>query len=112
MEKISQAKRSKAFSIRGSSKKIEKLNNSEDQAMHQLLKSFVKQQVKPELICEGFDADLASLYLEHVLTETETSRYEIHLFQCSPCRTSVIGLARLMEQEAPLIVSESLVENR
>jgi hypothetical protein len=91
---------------------MEKSNHIEDQAMNHLLKNFVKQQKTPELSCEGFDPDLASLYLERVLTETETSRYEIHLFQCSPCRNSVVALARLIEQEAPLMVRGSLEEKQ
>jgi hypothetical protein len=91
---------------------MEKSTNIEDQAIDQLLKSFIRQPSKPEATCEGFDADLASLYLERVLTQIETSRFEIHLFQCSPCRTSIIALARLMEQEVPLEIRESSEETQ
>ena len=104
MEKISQVKRLKAFSFGGSSKKMEKSSNIEDQVMDNLLRSYIKQQRQPEINCQGFDPDLASLYLERLLTEKETSRYEIHLFECSPCRTSVVALARFAEQEIPFQV--------
>ncbi len=80
---------------------MEKSSNIEDQVMNHLLRSYIKQQRPPEANCEGFDPDLASLYLERVLAEKEASRYEIHLFECSPCRNSVIALARFADQEAP-----------
>ncbi|MBI3650355.1 MAG: zf-HC2 domain-containing protein [Acidobacteria bacterium] len=89
---------------------MEKSNHIEDTAINQLLQSYFKQQPPTEFHCEGFDADIASLYLERVLTAPETSRYEIHLFQCSPCRFNVIALARLMEQEVPAIISAAAEE--
>jgi hypothetical protein len=89
---------------------MEKSSNIEDQAMDNLLRNYAKQQSQPSSICEGFDADLASLYLERVLTETESSRYEIHLFDCSPCRANVVALARFIEQEVPVAVAASLTE--
>jgi hypothetical protein len=81
---------------------MEKTGNIEDQVMDNLLRSYVKQQRLPEVTCGGFDPDLASLYLERVLAENETSRYEIHLSKCSPCRSSVVALARFAEQEIPV----------
>src|ERR1051325_6044421 len=87
---------------------MEKSNHIEDQAIDHLLKSYVRQQRQPASVCAGFDPDLASLYLERVLAEAETSRYESHLSQGSPCRSSVVALARLIEQEVPVKVSESV----
>jgi hypothetical protein len=98
-------KRLKAFSFGGSSKKMEKSGNIEDQVMDNLLRNYIKQQRQPEINCEGFDPDLASLYLERVLTEKETARYEIHLYGCSTCRNSVVMFARLAEQDLPLALA-------
>jgi hypothetical protein len=89
---------------------MEKSANIEDQVMDNLLRSYLKQQKQPEINCEGFDADLASLYLERVLTEKETARYEIHLYECSPCRNSVVALAHFAEQEIPFTVTAPVTE--
>lgn len=45
--------------------------------------------------CAGFDADTASAYVEHALTEAVQARYEVHLAGCPSCRRHVIELARL-----------------
>lgn len=86
---------------------MEKSANIEDQVMDNLLRSYIKQQKQPEINCDGFDPDLANLYLERVLTEKETGRYEIHLSECSPCRSNVIALAQFAEQEVPLALVAS-----
>lgn len=112
IENFSQVKRLKAFSCGGSSKKMEKSANIEDQVMDNLLRSYIKQQKQPEINCDGFDPDLANLYLERVLTEKETGRYEIHLSECSPCRSSVVALAHFAEQEVPLALVASAKEKQ
>lgn len=91
---------------------MEKSANIEDQVMDNLLRSYIKQQKQPEINCAGFDPDLASLYLERVLTEKETARYEIHLSECSPCRSSVIALANFAEQEVPLALVTPVKEKQ
>jgi hypothetical protein len=112
IENFSQVKRLKAFSFGGSSKKMEKSANIEDQVMDNLLRSYIKQQKQPEINCEGFDPDLASLYLERVLTEKETARFEFHLYECSPCRNSVVTLAHFAEQEIPLALTAPVKEKQ
>jgi hypothetical protein len=103
-------KRLKAFSSGGSSKKMEKSGNIEDQVMDHLLRNFIKQQSPPESTCQGFDPDLASLYLERVLTEKEAARYETHLYECTICRTSVVSLAHFSEQEISLALTSPVKE--
>jgi hypothetical protein len=93
-------------------KTMEKSGNIEDQVTDHLLRSYIKQQRQPEANCEGFDPDLASLYLERVLAEKEASRYEIHLFECSPCRNSVIALARFAAQETPFALAAPITDNQ
>lgn len=78
---------------------MEKSGKIEDGVMDHLLQGFVKRQMKPDLNCESFDPDLASAYLERVMTEREQTRYESHLSDCTLCRKSVIALARLVEAE-------------
>lgn len=91
---------------------MEKSGNIEDQVMDNLLRNYIKQQRQPEINCEGFDPDLASLYLERVLTEKETARYEIHLYGCLTCRNSVVTLARLAEQDMPLALASPAREQQ
>lgn len=89
---------------------MEKSGNIEDQVMDHLLRSYHKQQRPSEQNCEGFDPDLASLYLERVLTEKETARYEIHLYQCSPCRNQIVALAHFAEQDLSLAFASPVKE--
>lgn len=48
--------------------------------------------------CGGFDADLASAYLENALGVSIRSRYDAHLAGCPSCRRQVIELSRLINQ--------------
>lgn len=56
--------------------------------------------------CAGFDADLASAYLENALGVSARSRYDSHLAGCPACRRYVIELSRLINQ--PQIDSQTL----
>ncbi len=78
---------------------MEKSGKIEDGVMDNLLQGFIKRQMQPDSTCEAFDPDLASAYLERVMTEREQSHYESHLSECAPCRKNVIALARLVEAE-------------
>src|SRR5262249_41864617 len=77
-------------------------NKTEEQMTDVLLRNYVKQQRQPDSICREFDPDIANAYLERVLTELETARYESHLSDCGFCRKSIVALAQLAEVEVPL----------
>ncbi len=53
--------------------------------------------------CAGFDADLASAYLENALGASVRMRFDAHLAGCPSCRRHVIELSRLINnpQEIP-----------
>ena len=78
---------------------MEKLNQFEDEAMENLLHRYIKRQASAETICKEFDPDIASLYIERVLTATETTRFETHLVTCHPCRKEIVSLSRLAQSE-------------
>jgi hypothetical protein len=86
-------------------KKMGTSNKTEDQMTEALLRNYVKQQRQPDSLCPEFDPDTANAYLERVLTETENSRFEIHLSACVFCRKSIFTLAQLAEVEVPLAVT-------
>lgn len=83
-------------------KKMGTSNKTEDQMTEALLRNYVKQQRQPDSLCPEFDPDTANAYLERVLTETENSRFEVHLSACSFCRKSIFTLAQLAEVEVSL----------
>jgi hypothetical protein len=78
---------------------MEKSGKIEDGVMDNLLQGFIKRQMKPGVVCEGFDADLANAYLERVMAAREQTRYESHLTECTMCRKQVIALAGLVDSE-------------
>ncbi len=56
-------------------------------------------------VCEQFDPDTATAYLERALTKNALATYEAHLAACHVCRHYNIELARLMP--APMIFTEN-----
>jgi anti-sigma factor RsiW len=51
----------------------------------------------PVSACSGFDADLASAYLESALSGAARASFEAHLAGCPECRRHVIELSRLSQ---------------
>ncbi|GEM_PF-1255182 len=80
-------------------------HKTEEQMTEALLRNYVKQQRPPESLCREFDPDTVNAYLERVLTEPETGRYEFHLAACAFCRQGILTLAQLAEVEAPLALT-------
>src|SRR5262245_6636129 len=78
---------------------MEKLNQIEDEAIDKLLRRYAKRPEGSTAVCEGFDPEVASLYIERVLTTTETARFEQHLSTCGPCRAGVVALSRLAQED-------------
>ena len=91
---------------------MEKLNQFEDEAMENLLQRYIKRQENAETICKEFDPDIASLYIERVLTANETTRFETHLASCRPCRLEIVALTRLAQSElVPAAATDRVAEN-
>jgi hypothetical protein len=70
---------------------------TQDRAIDKLLGAQPSRQNAPARICREFDPDLANAYVEHSLTATEATRYELHLSECAPCRK--VALARMAEAD-------------
>ena len=62
------------------------------------LKAHIKTQ-SATAVCEGFDFDTASAYLEHTLQAKASTLYEEHLAACAACRSQLVELSRLMPAE-------------
>ena len=62
------------------------------------LKAHIKMQ-SDITVCEGFDFDTASAYLEHTLQAKASTLYEEHLAACAACRSQVVELSRLKPAE-------------
>ena len=62
------------------------------------LKAHIKTQ-SDITVCEGFDFDTASAYLEHTLQAKASTLYEEHLAACAACRSQIVELSRLMPAE-------------
>ena len=91
---------------------MEKLNQFEDEAMENLLQRYIKRQENAETICKEFDPDIASLYIERVLTANETTQFETHLASCRPCRLEIVALTRLAQSElVPVAATSRVAEN-
>src|SRR5215212_628769 len=80
---------------------------TQDRAIDNLLGAQRAQQKAPARICREFDPDLANAYIEHSLTSTDTSRYELHLSECAPCRKDIVALARMAEADASVFRPEA-----
>ena len=72
---------------------------TQDRAIDKLLGAQRGRQNAPARICREFDPDLANAYIEHSLTATEATRYELHLSECAPCRKDIVALARMAEAD-------------
>lgn len=62
-----------------------------------MLRRHLQQGGTPVAPCVGFDADLASAYLERALSPRTHSQFEVHLAGCAACRQHVVALARLAD---------------
>jgi len=62
-----------------------------------MLRRHLQQGGTPVAPCVGFDADLASAYLERALSPRSHSQFEVHLSGCAACRQHVVALARLAD---------------
>jgi len=76
---------------------------SREDSINSLLRAYVSRPGSRE--CSEFDADLANAYIERSLTRASRSRYEQHLYECTPCRKNVIALFRLVEPESQTSIS-------
>jgi hypothetical protein len=70
-------------------------NNTTDE-FSPVLRRYLREQAAIE--CAGFDADLASAYLEQALTALACRQFEDHLTACPPCRQHLWQLAQLAQQ--------------
>ena len=87
---------------------MEKLNHIEDEAMDTLLQRYLRRQEGSEAICKEFDLETTTLYIERVLTDRESARFETHLSSCSPCRQTVVALTRLAQNEDQLAATATM----
>lgn len=79
------------------SRKMKFFGSKADGVIDGLLRAEFRQQaLLRHDDCAGFDPDMATSYLEGVLSGTEAARYQSHLAECVPCRTTVTEL-RLLE---------------
>ena len=69
-------------------------NNTTDE-FSPVLRRHLREQVSLE--CAGFDADLASAYLEQSLAPLTSRQYEDHLNGCPPCRGHLLQLVTLAD---------------
>jgi predicted anti-sigma-YlaC factor YlaD len=69
-------------------------NNTTDE-FSPVLRRYLREQRSLE--CSGFDADLASAYLEQSLTPFSRHQYEDHLNGCPACRGHLFQLANLVD---------------
>lgn len=74
-----------------------------DRAIGNLLRTQISKPSNPHQACKEFDPDLANAYVERKMTGPSRAGYETHLSECTPCRQSVVALARLAAAErAPI----------
>jgi hypothetical protein len=71
-----------------------------------LLKAHVQRQMNVA-VCQQFDPDTASAYLEQMLSRTAHLAYEEHLSRCTSCRRHIVELSRLMP---PIAASPMMVQ--
>lgn len=83
-----------------------------DSTIDTMLKKRARALKGQAVECAGFDADMASAYLEQALAPTEMERYQLHLSECHPCRTQMIELSNLFAQPVaePSVAAASVVE--
>jgi hypothetical protein len=62
-----------------------------------MLRRHLSRGGAPVSACTGFDADIASAYLENALAGAARTSYEAHLAGCPACRRHVIELSRLSQ---------------
>lgn len=84
---------------------------TEDRAMERLLRGHVSQQSGPR-VCNQFDPDLATAYIEHKLTTTERDGFERHMSLCAGCRTATVALGRFAEADAPVSIGPAQQANQ
>ncbi len=82
-----------------------------DRAIGNLLRAQISKPSNPHQACTEFDPDLANAYVERKMTGPSRAGYETHLSECTPCRQTVVALARLAAAErAP--ISAQVVSGR
>lgn len=79
-----------------------------DPEFERMLRRHLKRGGSMVAACSGFDADLASAFLEHSLPEPARSQYQLHLAGCAACRRHLIELSRLFDstEAIPAFVAE------
>jgi len=70
-----------------------------DRAIGNLLRTQISKPSNPHQACKEFDPDLANAYVERKMTGPSRAGYETHLSECTPCRQTVVALARFAEAE-------------
>lgn len=79
-----------------------------DRAIGNLLRAQISKPSNPHQTCTEFDPDLANAYVERKMTGPSRAGYETHLSACTPCRQTVVALARFAAAErAPISASEA-----
>lgn len=74
-----------------------------DRAIGNLLRTQISKPSNPHQACKEFDPDLANAYVERKMTGPSRAGYETHLSECTPCRQTVVALARFAAAErAPI----------
>ncbi|PYP87804.1 MAG: hypothetical protein DMF61_09170 [Blastocatellia bacterium AA13] len=78
---------------------MRRIDNNTPAPFERLLRSHLKA-ASTSSDCSGFDADLATSYLEHALPAATRQWYENHLLECYDCRKTVASLSLAYEEEA------------
>lgn len=76
-----------------------------DRAIGNLLRTRIAKPSNPHQACKEFDPDLANAYVERKMTGPSRAGYETHLSECTPCRQTVVALARFAAAESAPIAS-------
>lgn len=85
---------------------------SGDQTVDALLRAHAKNRPAQDADCPGFDPDLANAFIEGALNENERARYQVHISECSPCRSATAALVRLAAADMPAARAAVVSEGR
>jgi len=77
-----------------------------DRAIGNLLRAQISKPSNPHQACKEFDPDLANAYVERKMTGPSRAGYETHLSECTPCRQTVVALARFAAAESAPISAQ------
>ena len=77
-----------------------------DRAIGNLLRAQISKPSNPHQACKEFDPDLANAYVERKMTGPSRAGYETHLSECTPCRQTVVALARFAAAESATISAQ------